>query len=128
VPHRHHVLLVEDHDEVREALEMSLQVLGVLVSAVDNARDALALLRKGLGCCVILLDWRMPEMDGEGFLRARMEDAPLVGTPVVAVTGDGLRPERAMKLGIREVVRKPVDPAAVLAAVARHCAKGDESD
>jgi len=74
---------------------------------------------------VVLLDWRMPEMDGEAFLRARMKDGPLVGTAVVAVTGDGLRPERAGQLGIREVVRKPVDPTAVLAAVSRHCPRDD---
>jgi CheY-like chemotaxis protein len=128
MPHRHHVLLVEDHDDVREVLETALDLLGAGVSAFGDARDALAALREGLDPCVVLLDWRMPEMDGEAFLRARMHDAPLVGTPVVVVTGDGLRSERAMKLGIREVVRKPIDPADVFAAVERHCPKTHESD
>src|SRR5690348_16012471 len=126
--HGHHVLLVEDHDDMREVLDIALGVFGVTVSAFDNARDALAALRGGLDCCVILLDWRMPEMDGEAFLRARRQDGPLVGTAVIAVTADRLLPECAMMFGIREIVRKPVDPAAVFAAVERHCGRSDESN
>src|SRR5262249_37600944 len=112
-------------DDTREVLETALGVLGVTATAVDNARDGLAALRAGLDCCVVLLDWRMPEMGGQAFLRAGMKDGPLVGTAVVVVTGDGLRPERAATLGIRGIVHKPADPGAVLAAVERHCPQRD---
>jgi CheY-like chemotaxis protein len=63
----------------------------------------------------------MPEMGGEAFIRARIGDDAVVRVPVIAVTGDGLPPDRGTELGIREVIRKPADPVAVFAAVQRHC-------
>src|SRR5689334_22758389 len=96
--HRHHVLLVEDHDDTREAIQMALDLLGVRVLAVDNARDGLAALRTGTDYCAVLLDWRMPEMGGEAFIRARIGDDAVVRVPVIAVTGDGLPPDRGTEL------------------------------
>jgi CheY-like chemotaxis protein len=78
------VLVVEDDESIRQFLELALRDEGYeVVSAADGAQ-ALATLND-LTPAVILLDVRMPVMDGVAFVRAYRE-RPAPHAPVVLVT------------------------------------------
>ncbi|MFN8059839.1 MAG: diguanylate cyclase [Vicinamibacterales bacterium] len=58
------ILLAEDDGLIRAVLERALVKLGYEVVAVDNGRDAWALLSQADGPQMAVLDWMMPGMDG----------------------------------------------------------------
>jgi DNA-binding NtrC family response regulator len=118
--HEHSVLLVEDDEDARDALAALLSYDGIATRAVDGVRDALALLEDAdYRPCVVLLDFRMPDLDGADFL----ERVAAVGTtaPIVVLTGDGEVAPRAHALGAAEVILKPIEPEDLRAVIARQC-------
>jgi CheY-like chemotaxis protein len=108
--HRHCVLVVDDHEDTREALEAFLRVRGFEVLLAENGRTAIARLRSGVDCCVILLDWHMPEMDGAAFMAVRNTDPALARLPVVIATGDPYAVTRTLDAKPVPVLAKPFDP------------------
>jgi CheY-like chemotaxis protein len=60
----HTVLVVDDDEDVRDAVRSVLESLGYGVAACRNGRHALDTLRAGtVSPCVIILDLMMPEME-----------------------------------------------------------------
>ncbi len=117
----HTVLVVDDNDDVREAFVALLLMHGYHASGASSGSRALEQLREGLRPCVVLLDLRMPEMDG-WTVWARMHAEPtLASIPVVMVSGDPEQSRRAEALGMRNFIRKPVDADKLVATVARFC-------
>jgi CheY-like chemotaxis protein len=123
--HSHSVLVVDDHDDSREALAVLLRADGFDVREAVCANEALAQLRDGLRPCVVLLDLRMPDMDGWALwelIRAD-SDQTVARIPVAFVSGDHEQRERARRAGVREFLAKPVEPDDLVVAVARYCAR-----
>lgn len=111
------VLIVDDDEDTREALSEALRDAGFLVEEVSTGADALGRIEEDGEPDVILLDLRMPGMDGTQFLeRARQGRAR-----VIVLTGDSsgrlLRFARGAKL-----LPKPVDLDELEAAVKEACA------
>src|SRR5581483_6697252 len=75
------VLLVEDDPQVREGALEILALGGFLVAAVGNGAEALEHLTRETPA-LILLDLRMPVLDGWEFLRRRAASAALSEIPV----------------------------------------------
>ena len=111
------ILVVEDDNDVRDAMVHVLQAEGYAAIPAVDGMDALERLRDGLAPCVILLDLMMPRMDGWQFIeehrRRRSE------TPIIVVSAYGTS-ERLRSAGV-EYMRKPVDIDALLALVERYC-------
>jgi PAS domain S-box-containing protein len=80
------VLVVDDHEDVREVIVAYLETLGYEVVQASSGRTALDFLR-GDGSAVDLLiaDYAMPEMSGLELVRAVRAKSPTL--PVVIVTG-----------------------------------------
>jgi two-component system chemotaxis response regulator CheY len=119
--HRHAVVVVEDDPGTREAIEALLTIHGCRVTAVEDAELALDAVDRDPGCCVVLLDWHMPGLGGEGFLRRRRHMPSVANLPVVIVTGDELTGAEVQAAGASAFLRKPMDPAILLGVVARQC-------
>ena len=117
----HTVLVVDDHEDVRMALEALLAAEGHAVVTAHEGEEALDRLRGGLRPCVIVLDLMMPKLDGWQFRHAQLADPALATIPVIAFSGYESLRERATEMGIADVCSKPVDPSVLLRAVARHC-------
>jgi DNA-binding NtrC family response regulator len=78
------ILLVDDEEPFRESLKKQLAIRGYAVEAVSCGEDALEALAVR-ETDVVLLDMRMPGMDGVLTLRSIKERFPL--TEVIVVTG-----------------------------------------
>src|SRR6185295_14398850 len=120
--HRHHhVLVVDNSPEVLEAIACLLRLHGCRVVTAASGREAFAAFEYGLRPCMMLLDLRMPDMDGwEVWDRMRAHEE-LHETPVVIVSGELPDAARARAVGIREFLQKPRIAPDVFRAVERHC-------
>ena len=107
------ILLVEDDDDLRDAVAESLEVEGHRVESAMNGADALAKLNAGARPDVILLDLMMPVMDGWQFRAAQLADPKHADIPVIVITAAG-----AMKEQIEQIIRKPFVPEDLFRAVA----------
>lgn len=115
------ILVVDDDPDIREGMELSLQLCGHSVITVANGHEALRCLRTQPPPGVVLLDLMMPDMNGFQ-LRAHMRaDPALAGIPVVFVTGAGVLVEQRASELDGEVLRKPVDLCTLLEVVSRRC-------
>jgi two-component system response regulator MprA len=120
--HRHQVLIVDDDEDVREALAAFLTACGDEAIAAVDGIEGLAKLAAGIDICLVLLDVRMPRLDGWAFREAQLANPALAGVPVVIVTGDGPGHQaRANTLGVCQLLTKPVDPGNLRTAIDRHC-------
>jgi two-component system, OmpR family, response regulator ChvI len=98
--------VVDDDDDFRRALTLQLESEGFEVVDCAGGRSALDLLATGKSVDVILLDWRMPEMNGLEVLHALRERD--IATPVIFLTGlsDDLHEEAALTGGAVDYVEK----------------------
>lgn len=113
------ILVVEDNDDVREMMAVTLQLEGHKVATAVNGRDALEKLHNGEKPCLILLDLMMPVMNGQEFRRAMQEDPELSDVPVVVVsaaTGELIRQTPA-----DAYIPKPIDMDKLLNVVCELC-------
>jgi PAS domain S-box-containing protein len=115
------VLIVEDDRETRELLATVLERTGYSHRAASNARDGLALLDDWLPD-VVISDIAMPGMDGYEFMRALRARPPDKGgrLPALALSAYVRSEDRQLALasGYQAHFGKPVDPAALLKAIA----------
>jgi PAS domain S-box-containing protein len=118
-----HILLVDDHPEVRTTTAAMLEELGHTVVEAANGQEALTALNNGAASCDLLIsDYAMPHISGTEFLRQARKICPDV--PALIITGyaeaDAVRdrPESV------EILLKPFTPSALEKAVARICGGG----
>lgn len=114
---RRAVMIVDDDDAIREALEDVLSDEGYDVVGVSDGQQALDYLHAKKRPSAILVDLWMPVMDGWKFLDALLEDPGLSRIPLVVLTA--ARDQRARDLRVAEVLTKPVQLQQVLGALER---------
>ena len=113
------ILLVEDDPAIREALDEVLGDLGYEVVSAPDGRGGLELAAEQAEPCPILLDWRMPVLDGPEFLN-RLRELPRGREfPVILSTAD--RSATAVTVGgqVAAVLSKPFDLDSLLTALRR---------
>jgi CheY-like chemotaxis protein len=81
------IVVVDDEDDIREAVQIVLEAEGYRTSAAANGQEALELLRRSEHPpCLILLDLMMPVMDGWEFLKEIGEEPRLLSVPVAIMS------------------------------------------
>jgi len=109
------ILLVEDDEDVREMLKLTLEMSGYAVDVAMNGTAALEALDRERPCLVIL-DLVMPVMDGWQVL-AQMKARQLGDIPVCVISAlSGRSPSEAVAS-----LCKPFDTSELLAVAARYC-------
>jgi len=103
------ILIVDDEYSVRDSLFHWFKNDGYRVSAADSARAALEEFQKS-EWDVVLLDIKMPEVDGMELQQRLREIAPT--TVVIMITAHGTveTAVQALKYGAFDYLTKPVDP------------------
>jgi PAS domain S-box-containing protein len=115
------VLVVDDNAANRELARLFLTGVGAEISEATNGAEAVQM-AQALPYDVVLMDIQMPVLDGYGALRKiRGAPGPNDATPILAFTAnsDAQSSARLTAAGFDDVVGKPVEPATLIAAVAR---------
>ena len=81
------VLLVDDDSGVRKTLARFLGRDGISVVEADNGQVALTYLQGGGAASVIVLDLRMPVMDGFKFREQQRREPAIADIPVIVLSG-----------------------------------------
>jgi len=123
------VLLVEDDEGLRYAMELALQRAGLKVDVVADGRAAVQALNSGSeDYCCIILDMLLPNIHGSSIVSHIARTAPRLA--VVAVTG---YPDRVLfadpadRHVVKAIFAKPVDPVDVAAYVRSRCTRERET-
>ena len=111
------ILVVDDNEDVREAMVAVLQMMGYSVASAGNGREALDYLQDAPAPDLIITDLSMPVMDGRQFRQEQVKDARIAKVPVVLITALADRAD----LDVNEILLKPVDVDRLLTVVSRHC-------
>lgn len=107
--HDGYVLIVDDDEDIGEALSLILESRGYRWSVAQDGAQALQLMQTQPLPRVILLDMMMPGMNGEQFRAAQLQDARMASVPVVLMTGDSHAESKAARLGLSKFLRKPLE-------------------
>jgi PAS domain S-box-containing protein len=110
------VLVVEDNPVNQLVATGLLENLGAEVALASDGLEAISLLVRSHSYAAVLMDCRMPRMDGFDATRAiRAAEADGVRVPIIAMTASALEGERerCLAAGMDDFLTKPVDAAAL---------------
>ncbi len=102
------VLIVDDEPDISDFLSSFFQLKGYEAEIANNGMEALEKV-KTFHPHVILLDVRMPGMDGIETLRQIRETDEKVGVIMVTAVHEVTIGREALKLGAADFVTKPID-------------------
>jgi FixJ family two-component response regulator len=112
------VLIVDDEKNIRLTLSMALEQLGISADTASTGTEALKKLAEKF-YEVILLDLRLPDLNGMEILRHIAEQRPEIKVIVITAYGSIDLAVEAMKLGAVDFLAKPFDTGAVREMVQR---------
>jgi len=120
------IFIVDDDEALLELLGGLLESEGYEVETARNGKEAMEKLATMAPPGLILLDLKMPVMDGWQFLAARPAEPPALRVPIVLLSGLAFIPNTP---GVTDFLSKPIDPSRLLACVRRFCGEpGQQSD
>lgn len=110
------LMLVEDDEDLREAMALVFEAHGFRTIGASDGLEALAKLESNGRPALILLDVRMPRMNGVEFLQL-LSGTPRATIPVLALTGDSGACRDAINAGAVGCLQKPIDPSRLIDAI-----------
>jgi len=103
------VLIVDDEKNIRLTLSLAIETMGLEMDTAMNGEEALAKIsQKEFG--LILLDLKMPGMDGMEVLQKVSEIRPDIRVIIITAHGTIESAVDAMKLGAVDFLQKPFSP------------------
>lgn len=117
------ILIIDDEEHIRRMMRLTLEAAGYEVGEAQDGVEGLKIYSDGSGWSGVVLDQRMPGMDGLDTLRElknRNADARVVMATAYASIELAVD---AMKLGATDFVRKPLTPKIFRNAVAAALSK-----
>ncbi|MDH5545775.1 MAG: response regulator [Gammaproteobacteria bacterium] len=122
--HTMRVLIVDDNETARLTLQEAVGSFGFKVNTCESGREAIKELAsadaRGEFYSLVLMDWKMPEMDGIETTKAIFHDENLFHVPVVImVTAYAISElkKHIDNLPLRGTLLKPVNPSSLLNAL-----------
>lgn len=115
------VMVVEDEADAREAMVELIEGEGFAAVGAVHGQQAIDMLRSGTRPSLILLDLKMPVMDGWGFCEALAADERIASIPVAILTASAIYDSLPQRRNGAGLFTKPVDFQRLLALVRRFC-------
>jgi CheY-like chemotaxis protein len=120
---RERILIIDDEEHIRRMVRLTLEAAGYRVEEAGNGREGLTLYGDGTNWSAVVLDQRMPGMDGlETLAELKKQNADARVVMATAYASIELAVD-AMKVGATDFVRKPMTPEVLRNAVAAVLAK-----
>src|SRR4051812_35897579 len=131
------ILIVDDEENIRRVTRLTLEAAGFEIGEAGDGERGLEAFGDGAAWDAVLLDQRMPGMDGLETLRQIKQREPLARVIMMTAYASIELAVDAMKLGALDFVRKPMTPEilrnavdaalakTVLAETARSCPSGE---
>ncbi len=127
-------LVVDDNATNRLILKETLSLWGMKVTEVESGREAIEELKKaketGSPYDIVLVDCKMPEMDGFEFVHAIKNDKDLEGTTIMMLTSEDRSNHiaKAKALGISAYLIKPVKRPELYNTIVKALSKQKEEE
>ena len=102
------ILVVDDHKAIRNSLSESLTMEGYDVFSADSGKEALGLVKEH-SPELMLLDLRLPDMDGMTIMQKAQSIMKDIGIVVITGFGNVETAVQAMKLGAYDYINKPLN-------------------
>ncbi len=116
------ILVADDEDFIHVLFRNFIQPTGASVISAYNGEQVLDLFSKGNKIDLVLLDMRMPKLNGMETIKRIRDlsiDVPVIAQTAYAFTGDK---ERFMEAGCNDYLSKPVDEDELIELIARFLA------
>jgi DNA-binding response OmpR family regulator len=111
------ILIIDDEQHIRETMQLALEVVGYRVEMAADGAEGLQKFGAGERWDLVLLDQRMPGMDGLELLPRMRERDPSARIVMVTAYGTIELAVEAMKAGTVDFLRKPFTPEVLRGAV-----------
>jgi len=102
------ILVVDDQMGVRRLIQELFREVGYRVATAVHGQEAMALCSVELPA-LVLLDMKMPVMDGVETLRTLHNLYPQLPVIIMTAVGDGDRVQEVLSIGARNCISKPFD-------------------
>ena len=109
------ILIVDDEQLIRWSIAETLKSAGCLVSEASSAKETVEQLTQQPAPDVILLDYRLPDVNGLDLLRTIKRTVPASQIVIITAYATDDMAFEAMKLGAYRVVQKPIEMSDVVA-------------
>jgi DNA-binding NtrC family response regulator len=111
------VLIIDDEENIRQMLRLTLETAAYEVGEAGDGMEAFAILGGDPAWNVVLLDQRLPDLEGTEVLRRIKVLAPQARIVMMTAFASVELAVEAMKLGATDFLRKPLTPEMVRNAV-----------
>jgi two-component system response regulator TctD len=114
------ILIVDDDAGIRTVLEEALRRRGYQIQGAPDGFWVSRALRAGVfSFDLVVLDWKLPGLDGLAVLRELRASAPQTPVLLISIAADDRLRREALSLGAFEVFCKPIDFGALASTVER---------
>lgn len=120
---RKRVLIIDDEEHIRRMMRLTLEAAGYEVGDAPDGTEGVRLFGNGSNWSAVVLDQRMPGMDGLETLRELKNRNPNACVVMATAYASIELAVDAMKLGATDFVRKPMTPEVLRNSVAAALSK-----
>jgi PAS domain S-box-containing protein len=114
------ILVAEDDDISYTLMKKHLQVTGINIIRALNGNECVELVKSNPGICLVMMDVKMPEMDGyeaTRIIRQFNRELPIIAQTAYALEGDR---ELALAAGCSNYVSKPITKETILQIIDKY--------
>src|SRR5260221_13849899 len=110
------MLIVEDHDDMRISLTHQFELENFDIDTASDGNTGLSKMKEN-DYDIVLLDLKLPGMDGMTILKEIRRERRLPNVIVITAVNDLPTAQECLKLGARDYISKPYDPEELLDVV-----------
>jgi len=114
------VLLIEDDQPSILYLEQTLQLLNAKVFVAKNGDEALKIIGRDQKIDLVLLDLRLPDMDGYDLIQKIKSNRNTLPVVVQSAYALSTNREKAFELGCDDFITKPIHRNTLLKVLKKH--------
>ena len=121
------ILLIDDDEWIRDSLGLYFEGEGCHLLAVETAEEGVEELKKQ-DYDIVMVDYRLPGMDGLEFLRRIQKTQPhALKVLITAYRSEGVV-SKALKMGVQDFIEKPFTTKTIEESLTRLIEKDEKND